>query len=259
MGNRFETSSAPLASLNRPTYEKALREMLGKNDADKLISQVNLYGTFKKFPDALEIQNLLTNMLTTEYLVTEAVSEAIKINPQYYWALTMRGRTYRSIKRYDDALRDFDQAIEINPKYELALISRGKTNLLVNLYTKSIVDFNLVLELQPDNDWCLYLRGLNYKLLGQFDNAQTDFYNAIKISKKSHEKGSNDWYNTFNLALYSLAAGKTAQAHKLYQYLANYASSDIIQTAIRDLDDFLIIFPRHMQAIIMRQLLKLTK
>jgi tetratricopeptide (TPR) repeat protein len=130
----------------------------------------------------------------------------------------------------------------------------------MNSYTKSIADLNLVLELQPDNDWCLYLRGLNYKLLGQSDKAQTDFYSAIRISKNSHEKGSNDWSNNFNLALYSLAAGKIAQSHKLYQYLAHHASSDIIQTAIRDLDDFLIIFPgHHMQAIVMRQLLKLAK
>jgi tetratricopeptide (TPR) repeat protein len=227
-------------------YDKALEDFnraieIDSKAASTLANRGRTYYKLNRYDEALE-----------------DFHQAIKINPQYYWALTMRGRTYRSIKRYDDALRDFDQAIEINPKYELALISRGKTNLLMNCYTKSIVDFNLVLELQPDNDWCLYLRGLNYKLLGQFDKAQTDFYNAIKISKKSHEKGSDDWSNNFNLALYSLAAGKIAQSRKLYQYLANYASSDIIQTAIRDLDDFLIIFPRHMQAIIMRQLLKLT-
>ena len=228
-------------------YDKALEDFnraieIDSKAASTLANRGRTYYKLNRYDEALEDFN-----------------QAIEINPKYDWALTMRGRTYRSIKRYDDALRDFDQAIEINPKYELALISRGKTNLLMNNYTKSLADFNLVLELQPDNDWCLYLRGLNYKLLGQFNKAQTDFYNAIKVSKKSHEKGSDDWHNTFNLALYSLAAGKTAQSHKLYQYLANYASSDIIKTAIRDLDDFLIIFPRHMQAIIMRQLLKLTK
>ena len=62
MGNRFETASAPFASLSRTTYERALREMIGKADADKLISQINLYGTFKKFPDALEHSILLTDV-----------------------------------------------------------------------------------------------------------------------------------------------------------------------------------------------------
>ncbi|MBL0049881.1 MAG: hypothetical protein IPP32_17500 [Bacteroidetes bacterium] len=62
MGNRFETSTAPFASLSRTTYERALREMLGKADADKLISQVNLYGSFKKFPDAMEHSIILTDV-----------------------------------------------------------------------------------------------------------------------------------------------------------------------------------------------------
>ena len=62
MSEKFEKSSAPFASLNRPTYEHALREMVGKTDADKLISQVNLYGSFKKFPDALEHTILLTDV-----------------------------------------------------------------------------------------------------------------------------------------------------------------------------------------------------
>ncbi len=40
--------------LNRPIFERCLRMMLGKEIADKLVSQVNLYGAFKKIPDELE-------------------------------------------------------------------------------------------------------------------------------------------------------------------------------------------------------------
>jgi hypothetical protein len=39
---------------SRPVFEKGMREMLGKDQADKLISQLNLYGSFKKFPDELK-------------------------------------------------------------------------------------------------------------------------------------------------------------------------------------------------------------
>jgi hypothetical protein len=38
----------------RAIYEKGLRELIGKEKADKLISEVNLYGKFKKFPDELK-------------------------------------------------------------------------------------------------------------------------------------------------------------------------------------------------------------
>lgn len=41
-------------NLSRLTFEKGLREILGKTEADKLISQISLYGSFKKFPSELE-------------------------------------------------------------------------------------------------------------------------------------------------------------------------------------------------------------
>jgi tetratricopeptide (TPR) repeat protein len=217
-------------------YDKAIEDFnraiqIDSTAASTLANRGRTYYKLNRYDEALEDFN-----------------QAIKINNKYDWALTMRGRTYCSMRRYDDAIRDFDRAIEINPNFELALASRGKTYLLLNNCTKAIADFNLVLELQSDNDWCFYFRGLTYKLLAQSHKAQTDFYSAIRISKKSHDKGSNDWSTNFNLALYSLAAGKISQAHKLYQYLANHASLDIIKIAIRDLDDFLIIFPSHQQA-----------
>lgn len=40
--------------ISRPVFEKGLREMMGKEQADKLISQLNLYGSYKKFPDELK-------------------------------------------------------------------------------------------------------------------------------------------------------------------------------------------------------------
>jgi hypothetical protein len=55
MAKAFEEASiSEPVSYNRPVYEKSLREMLGKEQADKLISQLNLYGSFKRFPSELE-------------------------------------------------------------------------------------------------------------------------------------------------------------------------------------------------------------
>ncbi|MEO6884201.1 MAG: hypothetical protein ABI199_09275 [Bacteroidia bacterium] len=47
---------------SKPEYEKGLRELLGKDKADKLISQVNLYGSFKKFPDELKKSMFFTDV-----------------------------------------------------------------------------------------------------------------------------------------------------------------------------------------------------
>ena len=44
------------------TYEKGLHELIGKEKADKLIAELNLYGKFKKFPDELEHTLFLSNV-----------------------------------------------------------------------------------------------------------------------------------------------------------------------------------------------------
>lgn len=47
---------------SRPVFERGMREMMGKEQADKLISQLNLYGSFKKFPDELKKTLFLTDV-----------------------------------------------------------------------------------------------------------------------------------------------------------------------------------------------------
>jgi len=44
------------------TFEKGLHELLGKEKADKLIAEINLYGKFKKFPDELEHSIFFTDV-----------------------------------------------------------------------------------------------------------------------------------------------------------------------------------------------------
>ena len=46
----------------RPGFDKGLREILGKEVSDKLVSQLNLYGKFKKFPDELRKSIFFTEL-----------------------------------------------------------------------------------------------------------------------------------------------------------------------------------------------------
>ncbi|GAB4143197.1 MAG: hypothetical protein Fur0041_18290 [Bacteroidia bacterium] len=46
----------------RPTFQKALNEMIGKEKADKLITQLNLYGSYRKFPDELKYTFFFTDI-----------------------------------------------------------------------------------------------------------------------------------------------------------------------------------------------------
>ncbi len=56
MATDFETYNNTLTPLDfgRKTFEKGLAEILGKERGDKALSELNLYGNYKKFPDELE-------------------------------------------------------------------------------------------------------------------------------------------------------------------------------------------------------------
>ncbi|MEA5601536.1 tetratricopeptide repeat protein [Nostoc sp. UHCC 0252] len=155
------------------------------------------------------------------------------------------------------SLQDFDRAIELDPKYKWAIANRGKTYLMLKLYNEALVDFNRAIDLDSDNNWYLYNRALAYQALNQPDKAWTDLALAIKLAKQNYEKDAKDWSNTFNLALYYLAAQYIQPAERLYRYaLSKGASSESIRETIQDLDDFLTVFPDHVQATSIRQLLQ---
>ncbi|MCC7303185.1 MAG: hypothetical protein IT233_11130 [Bacteroidia bacterium] len=87
-------------NFNRSVYEKGLREMLGKDQADKLISEVNLYGKFKKFPDELEKGIFFTdlkmrwNPRTKSYISSGKIGVGnilkYQVNKQYYGYIELK-------------------------------------------------------------------------------------------------------------------------------------------------------------------------
>nr|MDZ8019099.1 tetratricopeptide repeat protein [Nostoc sp. SerVER01] len=191
---------------------------------------------------------------------TEALQDfdrAIELDPKDAWAIALRGQTYQSMEQYTQALQDFDRAIELDPKYAWAIALRGQTYLQLKQYNEALVDFNRAIDLNSENNWYFYNRALTYLVLNQLDKARTDLTLAIKLAKQDYEKDPKDWLNAFNLALYYLAAQYDKPAEQLYRYvLSQGASLERINAAIQDLNDFLTVFPNHVQATSMRQLLQ---
>ena len=114
-----------------------------------------------------------------------------------------------------------------------------------------------------DNDWKPYLRSLTLTKLDRPTEAQTDLQTAIALSQATQAEDPIDWQNNFNLALYYLAAGRFDESCGLYDsrsgrlcQRASEASRDsmvsdrpkVIEDAIRDLDDYLVLFPDQVQA-----------
>ncbi|MDZ7950200.1 tetratricopeptide repeat protein [Nostoc sp. DedQUE09] len=226
-------------------YAKALENLdraieLDPNYQWALAHRGNVYRLIKRYAEALK-----------------DLDRAIELDPNEQWALAHRGNVYRLMKRYAEAFKDLDRAIELDPNEHWALAHRGNVYLMLKQYNKALTDFNHSIDLESHNDWYLYNRALAYQALNQVDKARTDLALAIKLAKQHYEKDPQNWRNTFNLALYYLAAQYTQPAEQLHRYaLSKGASSESICEAIQTLNDFLTVFPDHVQGIFIRQLLQ---
>ncbi len=202
---------------------------------------------------------------------------AIELDPTD-WKFGQRGETYRLMKCYEEALKDFDQAIALNPEYARAFANRGETYRFMKRYEEALKDFDRLIELDSEYSWAItcrsevylflnqpekvtateipesyeggwrfYIRALAYLKLSQPEPAETDFQKAIAIAQAAYEKDPIDYQNTFNLALYHLAAAHPEESDRLYTSNLT-APLEWLQMAIDDLDDFLHLFPDHTQA-----------
>jgi tetratricopeptide (TPR) repeat protein len=212
--------------------------------------------------------------------VIDDLTHSLRLNPNLFWAYANRGETYRQLEKYDKAIADFDRSINLDPTYALAIASRGLTYFLFGKYKEALEDFNQCLKLNPQLDWVWAKRGLTHALLKQFENARNDIshaieltpdrdwfrYNraliylasnqpdlaqhdlneAIRLSQQKWDAHSQDWRNTYNLAIYQLAAGKpkVAEAH-YHNALKQKAPAHFTRIAICDLKCFLALLPKH--------------
>ncbi|AUB36818.1 Tetratricopeptide [Nostoc flagelliforme CCNUN1] len=241
-----------------PDFDRAIE--LDSKYAWAIASRGVTYRLMKRYTEALEDFDRLIE-LNPKYdwaiTIRGVTYRLIELNPKYEWVIASRGETYRLMERYTQALEDFDRAIELNPKLDWVTATCGQTFLQLKRYNEALADFNRAIGLKSHDDWYLYDRALTYLALNQANKAQTDLALAIKLAKQHYEKDTKDWRNTFNLALYYLAAHYTQPAEQLYQYtLSQGASLERIRIAIQDLNDFLTVFPDHVQATSMRQLLQ---
>lgn len=242
-------------------YEQALADFTRTLELDPknvfaLSGRGNAYREMEHYDKALDDFNQAIKLGSDSELDKLTMSELISV----------RGWIYRQMGRYEEALANFKSALELNPKQYLALEGRGETYRYMRRYKEALDDFNHAIELDTKNVWPIYNRALVYLALRQKDQGQADLNKAIQSAQQRYEKDTQNWLNLgsqwrngFNVAIYYLAAGKTEQAERQYQkLLSKKPSTYILREAIRDLDDFLFLFPEHPQAKSMRELLQAT-
>ncbi len=223
-------------------YEEALSDFnrsieLDPNYAWAIASRGETYRLMERYEEALLDFN-----------------RAIELDPNSAWAIASRGQTYQAMKRYEEALPDFNRAIELDPNSAWAIVSRGQTYRSMKRYEEALPDFNRAIELDPESGWYLYIRALVCQSLHQSDQAKTDITQAIQLAQQGYRKDPQDYRNTFNLAIYYLAAADHENAKRFYRdALDRGATASSIQGAIQDLEEFLDILPEHPLADLARQ------
>ena len=115
----------------------------------------------------------------------EAFNTAIRIkpkgNPQVY---NNRGVLHREEGRLEAALNDFNEAIRQNPSRIPALSNRANLFLqqTVKRYPDAIADYDRILALDPTNDNAYFWRGYARLKLGEKDLALKDYNDAIRLN-----------------------------------------------------------------------------
>ena len=104
--------------------------------------------------------------------------ELSKTNSLVYYNL---GSIYYNQKRYDEAIRFFNEAIKLRPAYVEALNTRGLCYFWQKDYTKAIMDFSAVLVSEPNNPAALVGRAISWVSVNQFTDAKKDVEQALSL------------------------------------------------------------------------------
>ncbi|MFN4930937.1 MAG: hypothetical protein ACK5HE_05960 [Bacteroidota bacterium] len=159
MSEKFEAStSMQPVPFGRQEYERALIEFIGKKEADKLISQVNLYGAFKKIPDELEHTLFLSDV-------------KMKWNP--------RTKSFTSFGPI---------GIGLVQKNQLNKYAKG----VIEIVQKKSGDY-LNIYLEDDNDnWYLFTYGTGTMMAISSDEKFNTAIKELKPEKRKLEKDKDD-------------------------------------------------------------------
>jgi tetratricopeptide (TPR) repeat protein len=112
------------------------------------------------------------------------VTESIRLNPTFTFALITRGQFLTEKGEYVKALADIDAALRIDPSLQEAYVSRGIAHADLNQCQEAIKDFTAAISRNAggQRDGIGYtLRGDCWRQLGDMSRALTDLNMAVEI------------------------------------------------------------------------------
>ncbi|QDU26430.1 Putative serine protease HtrA [Anatilimnocola aggregata] len=104
------------------------------------------------------------------------------IEPQDAQAFFDRGYYRHNTKRWEAALKDYNEALRLDPKMALASVNKGWIFNSMQDYATAEAEFDAALKIDPENASGYEGRGVCRRSLGRNDEAIADFTQAIRRS-----------------------------------------------------------------------------
>jgi len=116
----------------------------------------------------LQLLGVLAAQRGQNELSLNLLSRAISLQPDYVDALGNRGNVFQKLKRFDDALQDYDKAISLKPDYVDALSNRGNVRQKLGRFEEASKDFDRAIALKPDHASAHWNKSLQLLRQGKF-------------------------------------------------------------------------------------------
>jgi tetratricopeptide (TPR) repeat protein len=123
-------------------------------------------------------------------------SEAIRLDPKFAAAYSLRGSIRMRQRDFDRAIDDYGEAIRIDPKLVSAYVNRGNVFRIKRQSDQALADLNEAIRLAPGNAAAYNSRGLVWMSKRDFDRAIADYDEAIKLAPRyavAHQNRGIAW------------------------------------------------------------------
>lgn len=143
------------------------------------------------------------------------LTEALRLQQDYYAAYVIRGSIFHEQKKYDLAIQDFNQAIKLRPNFFVGYYNRARAFHAKRLAGLAMRDYDEAIRLRPDVAAIYSDRGALYADLGRYERAIQDYDQAIRLNPKEATTFSNRGNSYRSLGQYDRSLSDYNEAIRL--------------------------------------------
>ena len=110
---------------------------------------------------------------------------AIKLKPDYYFGFNNLGNAFLLKENFDQALKNYDKAIKINPNYHEAIYNKANVFLKLKDFSNALKYYEEVLSLKADYVSAYQGKAIVYKKVEKFDKAINEWQKVITLNPRN--------------------------------------------------------------------------